>query len=74
MNAGALSSRLTALTTRPRSSTNLLVETAAADSESQTRSAHGIGAEKPIESLQQFFDWFALMESEMEKDQEDVYR
>ncbi|KAI7847278.1 Sec34-like family-domain-containing protein [Circinella umbellata] len=74
LNAGALSSRLTALTTRPRSSTNLLVETTAADSEFQTRSAHGIGSEKPIESLQQFFDWFAIMESEMEKDQEDVYR
>ncbi|KAI8137696.1 Sec34-like family-domain-containing protein [Fennellomyces sp. T-0311] len=74
LNAGALSSRLTALTTRPRSSTNLLVETAAADSEFQTRSAHGIGSEKPIETLQQFFDWFAVMESEMEKDQEDIYR
>ncbi|KAI9246933.1 Sec34-like family-domain-containing protein [Phascolomyces articulosus] len=74
LNAGALSSRLTALTARPRSSTNLLVETAAADSEFQTRSAHGIGSDKPIETLQHFFDWFALMESEMEKDQEDVYR
>ncbi|KAI9489876.1 Sec34-like family-domain-containing protein [Zychaea mexicana] len=74
LNAGALSSRLTALTTRPRSSTNLLVETTAAVSEFQTRSAHGIGSDKPIETLQQFFDWFANMEPEMEKDQEDVYR
>ncbi|KAI9314096.1 Sec34-like family-domain-containing protein [Dichotomocladium elegans] len=73
-NAGALTSRLNALSTRPRSSTNLLIEASVAGSEAQTRSVQEIGADKPIETLQQFFDWFASMESEMEKDQEDVYR
>ncbi|RHZ56100.1 hypothetical protein Glove_406g88 [Diversispora epigaea] len=33
---------------------------------------HGIP--QPIETTQQFFDWFARMETDMEKDQEDVYR
>ncbi|KAJ8655596.1 hypothetical protein O0I10_008684 [Lichtheimia ornata] len=74
LNAGALSNRLLTLSTRPRSSTNLLIETTTADSEAQTRSAQELGAEKPVETLQQFFDWFAQMESEMERDQEDIYR
>ncbi|CAG8514323.1 7608_t:CDS:10 [Paraglomus brasilianum] len=33
-----------------------------------------LGLGKPIETTQQFFDWFAKMEADMEKDQEDVYR
>ncbi|ORZ02713.1 Sec34-like family-domain-containing protein [Syncephalastrum racemosum] len=74
LNAGALSNRLTQLTKRPRSSTNLLAEANAADSAAEKRSILDIKSDKPIETLQHFFDWFAVMESEMEKDQEDVYR
>ena len=33
-----------------------------------------LGIEQPIETTQQFLDWFAKMEGEMERDQEDVYR
>lgn len=33
-----------------------------------------LGVPQPIETTQQFFDWFARMETDMEKDQEDVYR
>ncbi|KAL0096522.1 Sec34-like family-domain-containing protein [Phycomyces blakesleeanus] len=74
LNAGALSSRLSALSPRSRSAINLLAETTAADYAAEQRSAQEIGSNKPIETLQQFFDWFATRESEMEKDQEDIYR
>ncbi|CAJ0912409.1 687_t:CDS:10 [Entrophospora sp. SA101] len=33
-----------------------------------------LGITQPIETTQQFFDWFARMENDMERDQEDVYR
>ncbi|KAF7728396.1 Golgi transport complex subunit 3 [Apophysomyces ossiformis] len=74
LNAGVLSNQLSQLATRSRSTTNLLAETTAADSAAEKRSANEIGMDKPIETLQHFFDWFSIMESGMEKDQEDVYR
>ncbi|KAG0181129.1 Golgi transport complex subunit 3 [Apophysomyces sp. BC1021] len=74
LNAGVLSNQLSQLSTRSRSTTNLLVETTAADTAAEKRSANEIGIDKPIETLQHFFDWFTGMESGMEKDQEDVYR
>lgn len=33
-----------------------------------------MGFDKPIDNIQQFFDWFAQTELEMEQDQEDIYR
>ena len=37
-------------------------------------SSSSLGITQPIETTQQFFDWFARMENDMERDQEDVYR
>ncbi|KAI7868135.1 Sec34-like family-domain-containing protein [Spinellus fusiger] len=74
LNVTSLTNRLNALSPRTRSATNLLAETTAAADAAEQKSAHEIGSDKPIETLQQFFDWFATRESEMEKDQEDVYR
>ncbi|KAI8096515.1 uncharacterized protein BX664DRAFT_355870 [Halteromyces radiatus] len=70
LNAGVLSSQLRAIN-RSRSATNLYAESTAA---AEKQSANDIRSDKPIETLQQFFDWFAVMETEMEKGQEDVYR
>ncbi|KAI9305796.1 Sec34-like family-domain-containing protein [Cunninghamella echinulata] len=70
LNAGVLSSHLRAIN-RSRSATNLYVESTTA---AEKQSANDIGTDKPIETLQQFFDWFAIMEKEMEKGQEDIYR
>ncbi|KAI8367627.1 Sec34-like family-domain-containing protein [Radiomyces spectabilis] len=66
---GVLSKQLSGLSSQPRSVTNL-----AAMNEANHEQMAALGAEKPVETLQQFFDWFAVMESEMEKDQEDVCR
>lgn len=76
VNAGALSSRLTALSSRARSNSNLAAEAdSATTTAAEKPSAHNmIRSDKPVETLQQFFDWYAVMEAEMEKDQEDVYR
>lgn len=60
--------------THTLSTANLLAEASAADSAAEKNVADAIGSTKPIETLQEFFDWFAVMESEMEKGQEDVYR
>jgi hypothetical protein len=73
LNVNALSSKLNALQ-HTVSTANLLAETTAAETAAEKQSALDIGSSKPIETLQQFFDWFAVMESEMEKGQEDVYR
>jgi hypothetical protein len=70
LNAGVLSSQLRAIN-RARSATNLYAESTAAV---EKQCADDIGSDKPIETLQQFFDWFAVKENEMEKGQEDVYR
>ncbi|CAO3629980.1 unnamed protein product [Cunninghamella blakesleeana] len=59
------------LTPISRSTTNLYVESTTA---AEKQSAIDIGTDKPIETLQQFFDWFAVMEKDMEKGQEDIYR
>lgn len=79
LNPHVLASRLlagsnSAPMTRTLSTANLLAEATAADSAAEKHVASEIGSEKPIETLQEFFDWFAVMESEMEKGQEDVYR
>ncbi|KAG9299881.1 hypothetical protein G9A89_005410 [Geosiphon pyriformis] len=58
---------------RSRSTTNLLVELAAEATVVSSTDA-SLGIPHPIETTQQFFDWFAKMETDMEKDQEDVYR
>jgi hypothetical protein len=60
--------------THTLSTANLLAEATKADSVAEKSVANAIGSSKPIETLQEFFDWFAVMESEMEKGQEDVYR
>ncbi|KAI8890745.1 Sec34-domain-containing protein [Backusella circina FSU 941] len=73
LNVNALSSKLNALQ-HTVSTANLLAETTAAETAAEKQSALDIGSTKPIETLQQFFDWFAVMESEMEKGQEDIYR
>lgn len=79
LNPHVLASRLlaggnSAPMTRTLSTANLLAEATAADTAAEKHVASEIGSEKPIETLQEFFDWFAVMESEMEKGQEDVYR
>ncbi|KAI8330814.1 Sec34-like family-domain-containing protein [Choanephora cucurbitarum] len=76
LNPHALSSRLlgTGLIKKTLSTANLLAEATAADSAAEQHVANEIGSEKPIETLQEFFDWFAVIESEMGKGQEDVYR
>ncbi|EPB84249.1 hypothetical protein HMPREF1544_08969 [Mucor circinelloides 1006PhL] len=80
LNPHVLASRLLAGSkspvpmTRTLSTANLLAEATAADTAAEKQVASEIGSEKPIETLQEFFDWFAVMESEMEKGQEDVYR
>ncbi|KAI8068296.1 Sec34-like family-domain-containing protein [Gongronella butleri] len=71
VNAGLLSSHLRAIK-RSRSATNLFTETQATAIERQL--SMDIGADKPIETLQQFYDWFAIKEKEMEQGQEDIYR
>lgn len=60
--------------THTLSTANLLAEATKADSVAEKTVADAIGSTKPIETLQEFFDWFAVMESEMEKGQEDKYR
>ncbi|KAL0135965.1 Sec34-like family-domain-containing protein [Mucor lusitanicus] len=80
LNPHVLASRLLAGSkspvpmTRTLSTANLLAEATAADTAAEKQVASEIGSEKPIETLQEFFDWFAVMESEMEKGQEDIYR
>lgn len=74
LNPHVLSSRLLGTLKHTLSTANLLAEATAADSAAEKNMAHAIGSAKPIETLQEFFDWFAVMESEMEKGQEDVYR
>ncbi|CEP06997.1 hypothetical protein [Parasitella parasitica] len=78
LNPHVLASRLlagnSAPMTRTLSTANLLAEATAADTAAEKQVASDIGSEKPIETLQEFFDWFAVMESEMEKGQEDIYR
>ncbi|RUP45831.1 LOW QUALITY PROTEIN: Sec34-like family-domain-containing protein, partial [Jimgerdemannia flammicorona] len=59
---------------RSRSTTNLLFETTTAADAAAAETATALGISEPIETTQQFFDWFAQMEAEMERDQEDVYR
>ncbi|CAG8471282.1 5572_t:CDS:10 [Ambispora leptoticha] len=59
---------------RSRSTTNLLAELAAETAVASSTDASSLGIPQPIETTQQFFDWFAKMETDMEKDQEDVYR
>ncbi|KAI9483815.1 MAG: Sec34-like family-domain-containing protein [Benjaminiella poitrasii] len=56
----------TRLLSRTLSSANL--------AESRHQVAQTINAPKPVETLQEFFDWFAGIETEMQKGQEDVYR
>ncbi|KAK9712827.1 Golgi transport complex subunit 3, variant 2 [Basidiobolus ranarum] len=57
----------------PRSSSALSLQ--AEIFPSSTKMAAGsIGIKEPIENTQQFLDWFAKMETEMEREQEDVYR
>lgn len=60
--------------TRSLSTANLLAEYTASESTAEKQVANDIGSSKPVETLQEFFDWFAKMETEMEKGQEDVYR
>ncbi|KAI7904190.1 Sec34-like family-domain-containing protein [Cokeromyces recurvatus] len=57
-------------------STQLLSRTLSSTSlvEFRQQVAQTINAPKPIETLQEFFDWFAMIENEMQKGQEDVYR
>ncbi|KAL1927436.1 hypothetical protein VTP01DRAFT_3673 [Rhizomucor pusillus] len=71
LNAGTLSNRLKDLTTRPRSSTSLATDAISSESPKFTKVT---GTEKPIETLQQFLDWFSMMEADMETSQEDIYR
>ncbi|ORX59004.1 Sec34-domain-containing protein [Hesseltinella vesiculosa] len=71
VNAGTLSSQLRAIK-RNRSASNLLNDSQVAALERQL--SLDIGTDKPIETLQQFYDWFAVKEKEMEQGQEDVYR
>jgi hypothetical protein len=52
----------------------LLAESTAADSANAQKNAVEMGFDKPIDNIQQFFDWFAQTELEMEQDQEDIYR
>ncbi|RIB08130.1 Sec34-like family-domain-containing protein [Gigaspora rosea] len=61
---------------KSRSSVNLLTAESQAGENSSTSSSPYtvLGIPQPIETTQQFFDWFARMENDMEKDQEDVYR
>ncbi|KAI8978061.1 Sec34-like family-domain-containing protein [Pilobolus umbonatus] len=73
INTSALASRLANIP-RPRSTANLLAETTAAEQAVEKQSIHEIGSVKPIETLQQFFDWFTNIESEMKRGQEDKYK
>ena len=60
---------------RSRSTTSLLAELQSSELAAGGASIDAaLGLGKPIETTQQFFDWFAKMEADMEKDQEDVYR
>ncbi|CAG8512769.1 11132_t:CDS:10 [Rhizophagus irregularis] len=60
---------------KSRSTTNLLAAEFQADEAAATSTPDAsLGIPQPIETTQQFFDWFARMEADMEKDQEDVYR
>ncbi|CAG8532098.1 6020_t:CDS:10 [Funneliformis mosseae] len=60
---------------KSRSTTNLLAaEFQAAEAAAASTPDASLGIPQPIETTQQFFDWFARMEADMEKDQEDVYR
>ncbi|CAO3664413.1 unnamed protein product [Umbelopsis vinacea] len=59
---------------RSLSTTQLLAESTAADSANAQKNAVEMGFDKPIDNIQQFFDWFAQTELEMEQDQEDIYR
>ncbi|CAG8451846.1 10392_t:CDS:10 [Dentiscutata heterogama] len=61
---------------KSRSTVNLLTaESQAGENSSTSSSPYAVlGIPQPIETTQQFFDWFARMENDMEKDQEDVYR
>jgi hypothetical protein len=59
---------------RSLSTTQLLAESTAADSANAQKDAVEMGFDKPIDNIQQFFDWFAQTELEMEQDQEDIYR
>lgn len=59
---------------RSLSTTQFLAESAAADSVIAQKDAIEMGFDKPIDNIQQFFDWFAQTELEMEQDQEDIYR
>lgn len=75
LNPHLLASRLVgASMTRSLSTANLLAEYTASESTAEKQVANEIGSDKPVETLQEFFDWFAKMEIEMEKGQEDVYR
>ncbi|GBB87592.1 hypothetical protein RclHR1_14060001 [Rhizophagus clarus] len=60
---------------KSRSTTNLLAAEFQADEAAAASTPDAsLGIPQPIETTQQFFDWFARMEADMEKDQEDVYR
>ncbi|KAH8549971.1 Sec34-like family-domain-containing protein [Umbelopsis sp. PMI_123] len=59
---------------RSLSTTQFLAESAAADNANAQKDAIEMGFDKPIDNIQQFFDWFAQTELEMEQDQEDIYR
>jgi hypothetical protein len=59
---------------RSLSTTQLLAESTAAEDTNAQRGAEAMGFDKPINNIQQFFDWFAKTELEMEQDQEDIYR
>ncbi|CAO3654870.1 unnamed protein product [Mucor hiemalis] len=74
LNPHVLSFRLLGALTPTLSTANLLAEATAAESKAEKSVADAIGSNKFIETLQEFFDWFATMETEMERGQEDVYR
>ncbi|KAI8973751.1 Sec34-like family-domain-containing protein [Mycotypha africana] len=59
---------------RTLSTANLLAEATAADTAAEKQMANEIGYRKPIDTLQEFFDWFTAVETEMERGQEDVYQ
>ncbi|KAJ2965021.1 hypothetical protein NQZ79_g51 [Umbelopsis isabellina] len=58
---------------RSLSTTQLLAESTAAEDNNAQKGAEAMGFDKPINNIQQFFDWFAKTELEMEQDQEDIY-
>ncbi|CAG8654676.1 11287_t:CDS:10, partial [Acaulospora morrowiae] len=56
---------------RSRSTINLLLAEFQASEAATGVSDATLGISQPIETTQQFFDWFSQMENDMEKDQED---